>query len=484
MRRLSIAAGCALALSAAPAFAQNTASTCPDSMTLGQCWDLISGVAVITNQDSAEARATRSSDHQLQAKTTGVPTGATGVVSAINDFLPLVAGALGVAGTTNPDGSFALETNVPLPIGVQQQRVRLRGVLHKAQLFDALDQSLPPDTREATRNTLEEDFGDFDDVELSVGLNLETGHFGRSFHTYSDLYGRLFQEAWTATTINVKEVGEREKSIAFTRALKSLPDTGECAGFEDGEEIPIRCLPEDTRASVVTALREAAEAGRAVDRALGDRMRQGGLFRLANLINNQPQLNVEGSARLRSGLVGPDEYSVTGRFELGFVNLNSYQGFCRQRQQAASLDCLEAYLRRSGVRQSLDHGDRLWLAATFTSHSDFVAVVPDQGINFALAGSSSFDVNAGLGRYVALNSQGLETGRIDASLEFQANDASTMRNDRLIGSLSYTHRVTDTVSLLVGLVYANKPEFITDVDRKVSGNIGLRYRLQPPLPAE
>jgi hypothetical protein len=85
---------------------------------------------------------------------------------------------------------------------------------------------------------------------------------------------------------------------------------------------------------------------------------------------------------------------------------------------------------------------------------------------------------------VALNSQGLETGRIDASLEFQANDASTMRNDRLIGSLSYTHRVTDTVSLLVGLVYANKPEFITDVDRKVSGNIGLRYRLQPPLPAE
>ena len=40
------------------------------------------------------------------------------------------------------------------------------------------------------------------------------------------------------------------------------------------------------------------------------------------------------------------------------------------------------------------------------------------------------------------------------------------------------------MSLLVAFVYANKPEFVTDVDRKVSGNVGLRYRLQSPTPAQ
>ena len=157
-----------------------------------------------------------------------------------------------------------------------------------------------------------------------------------------------------------------------------------------------------------------------MDQALGERMRTGGLFRLANMINNQPQLNLEGSARLRHGLVGPDEYSLTGRFELGFVNVNSYRGFCRRRQQAINLDCLETYLRQPGVGQSLDHGDRLWLSATWTSRRDFAAVLPEPAINFTLAGSSALDLNAGLGRYVAVNGQGVETGRIDVSLEYQA----------------------------------------------------------------
>jgi len=476
--RSPILAVCLLGIGSAPALAQGTARDCPDTLTVVQCWDLVSGVAALTLEDTAAARASHETDHQIQAKTTGVPTAGPGITSSISDFLPLLAAGLGVASTSNPDGSLTLETNLALPIGVRPQRARLRGILHRARLFDALDQALPADTREATRTTLEHDFGDFDDVELSLAFNLETGHFGRSFGAYTDLYGALFQQAWSATELDLGPARERDKLIAFTRALRSLQsEEGPCGAAD--ETIPVRCLTPSARASMI----EAAEAGRAVDQALGERMRTGGLFRLATMINNQPQLNLEGTARLRHGFVGPDEYSLTGRFELGFVNVNSYRGFCRHRQQDVDLDCLETYLRQPGVHQSLDHGDRLWLSASWTSRRDFVAVLPAQAINFALAGSSALDLDAGLGRYVAVNGQGIETGRIDVSLEYQANDASAMRNDRLIASASYTHRVNDTMSLLVGFVYANKPEFITDVDRKVSANIGLRYRLQSPTPS-
>ncbi len=477
--RTPLLAACALVIGGAPALAQGPTRNCADTLTLVQCWDLVSGVAAFTLQDTAAARASRETDHQLQAKTTGVPAVAPGIASAISDFLPLLAGGVGVATTSNPDGSLTLETNLPLPIGVRPQRARLRGILHHARLFDALDQALPADTREATRTALEHDFGDFDDVELSLAFNLETGRFGRSFGAYSDLYGTLFQQAWTATELDLAPVKERDKLIAFTRALRSLESEEGPCGRAD-ETVPVRCLTPNGRASLI----EAAEAGRAVDQALGERMRTGGLFRLASMINNQPQLNLEGSARLRHGFVGPDEYSVTGRFELGFVNVNSYRGFCRRQQRDINLDCLETYLRRPGVRQSLDHGDRLWLSASWISRRDFAAVLPAQAVNFTLAGSSTLDLNAGLGRYVAVNGQGIETGRVDVSFEYQANDNSTLRNDRLIASASYTHRVNDTMSLLVGFVYANKPEFITDVDRKVSGNIGLRYQLQSPTPSQ
>ncbi len=480
MRAGLLAAGAVMA-GAIPALAQG-AGGCPDTVTIGQCWDIVSNVGTFVRQDSAAVRASRETDHRLQSKTTGVPAAGPGIASAISDFLPLVAGGLGIASTSNPDGSLALETNLPLPIGTRPQRARARAILNRARLYEPLDQALPADTREQTRTALERDFGDFDDIELSLALNLETRRFGRSFGTYSDLYGALFQDAWTATDLDLKTVSERDRLLAFTRALRGLSSLEGACAQEDADKIPLRCLDPDARAVLVTALREAAEAGRAVDRALGERMRSGGLFRLASMINNQPQLSVEGSARLRQGLVGPDEYGVTGRFELGFVNVNSFRGFCRRRQVESDLDCLETYLRQSGVRHSLDRGDRVWLSAAWKSRRDFSAAVPAEGVSFALAESSALDISAGLGRYVAVNDQGVETGRIDLSIGYQANDENAMRNDRLMASGSYTHRVNDTVALLVGFVYSNKPEFVTDVDRKVSANVGLRYRLQSPTP--
>ena len=202
---------------------------------------MVSGVTSFTVEDSAAARASRETDHQLQAKTTGVPAAAPGIASAISDFLPLLAGGLGVASTSNPDGSLTLESNLPLPLGVRPQRARLRGILHRARLFDPLDEALPADTREATRTALEHDFGDFDDVELSLAFNFESGHFGRSFAAYSELYGALFQQAWSAAELDIKTLSERDKLIAFTRALRGLEsEEGACGQVENAERIPMR----------------------------------------------------------------------------------------------------------------------------------------------------------------------------------------------------------------------------------------------------
>ena len=58
------------------------------------------------------------------------------------------------------------------------------------------------------------------------------------------------------------------------------------------------------------------------------------------------------------------------------------------------------------------------------------------------------------------------------------NDPDIMgKQERLVASLTYTQRINDQFSLPIGVVWANKGEFLGDVDKKVSVNFGLKFRL-------
>lgn len=475
-----------LALLATPAAAQAPAVTCSDTLTIAACWDIVSSVGSTLREDAATEQAARATDRELQAKTVGVPVPVPGAATAISDFLPLLAGAFGVKSTSDPDGAMVLEGNLPLPIGVHPQRARVRAVLNRPRLYQPLEELLPADTREATRTSLEETFDDFDDVALSVALNIESRTFGRSFANYTDLYGAFFQDIWTEAEADLGEAGEAQAILALQRAAKRAGQAlvpGQGCSAAAGTELPLRCIAPAERRVIVESLRVAAEAGRAMDRAMGERMRRGGFLLFADMINNQPQLNIQGEARLRQAFVGPDEYSVTGRFEMGFVNVNRLRGTCRAAQRAVDLACLDDYVRQPGIKGSLARGDRVWLSAKWTSRQEVAETLAAQGIALTLAGSSAVEIAGGLGRYVAVDEQGIETGRVDLAAEYVATTDDAVRHDRFLASLSYTHRVSDNASLLFGLAYASRPEFLTDVDRKVSANLGLRYRLSSPTPS-
>jgi hypothetical protein len=472
-------------LLATSAAAQTPSVTCSDTLTIAACWDIVSSVGTTLREDAAETEVARATDRRLQAKTVGVPVPVPGAATAISDFLPLLAGAFGVKSTSDPDGAMVFEGNLPIPIGVNPQRARIRAVLNRPRLYQPLAELLPADTREATRTSLEQDLGDFDDVALSVALNVESKSFGRSFGNYTDLYGAFFQDIWTEAEAQLGEASEAQAIVALQRAAKRAGEAlvpGDGCNAAAGTDLPLRCIAPAERKLIVESLAETAAAGRAMDSAMGERMRRGGFLFFADMINNQPQLNIQGEARIRQDLVGPDEYSVTGRFEMGFVNVNRFRGTCRAAQRAVNLACLDDYLQQPGTKGSLARGDRVWLSAKWTSRQEVAETLAAQGVTLRLAGSSVFEVAGGLGRYVAVDEQGVETGRVDLSAEYVATTDDAVRNDRFLASLSYTHRVNDNASLLVGLAYANRPEFLTDVDRKVSANFGLRYRLSSPAP--
>ena len=83
----------------------------------------------------------------------------------------------------------------------------------------------------------------------------------------------------------------------------------------------------------------------------------------------------------------------------------------------------------------------------------------------------------GYGRYVAFNREGEQIGRIDLGAMYVHHEDDPERQNRFVGSATYTQRVSPSLSFAAGVSYASRPEFLDEVERKVTANFGLRYKL-------
>jgi hypothetical protein len=67
---------------------------------------------------------------------------------------------------------------------------------------------------------------------------------------------------------------------------------------------------------------------------------------------------------------------------------------------------------------------------------------------------------------------------VELSFEYVNHSNNSFRNkNRVIGSVSYTHRVNDDVTLTTGFVAANKSELRGDVDWPVGARARFQYKL-------
>jgi hypothetical protein len=443
-----------------PAPASGQAVLCDDSMTLVACYrthrESIDTAFVRQNREREEA--------QLRGKTSGTP--AVGAASAISDFLPLLAGTLGLRPVeADEEGALAFETHVGLPTGgVAEQRFRLRATVRTARVYQPLQVRLADDLRESVVRAAEEGFGAADDIELGVAWNRESPSMGRSFRSYQVLYGRLLDDVLADLPDEPPE--------ALTELL--LEAAADCP-----VEPTVGCLSEDRRDAVVAQLRTLAEADALFGPRAAEAARESRLDWFGRLVNNQPQLSVEASGRFRSAdWVGPHTYSLGIRYEYGLQNVNALRGFCADSGSAVvGVECLRSYLDRPGVRASVDRGDRLWGSIRYQQTEPYSATLDTAVIDQA----ATWDLvaEAGYGAYLGTNPAGDEMGRIDASFEAHlVNDDSGQRENRVVFNLDVTRRLGDGVSLALGISAANKPRFVGEEGKKVAVRAGLRYGLQ------
>lgn len=456
---------------------------CASDDTIRQCWARFFPAPASDARQALRDTAASDEAARLGRKNNGIASLGSGLTSAVNDFLPSIAGAIGFTQATTEDGAASFEKNLLLPFGNTPQRFRLRALLRKPALYAPLSDTLTALGRSGRIDALTRELSDFDDVELSLGWNLENGTFGRSFESFRPLYARLFDAF-------VGELDTGARNAANAALASGLPDDttqirpelradAECGGqIADNtvEELRLSCLLPAEAERLTGLLETAAAANAAVEAQLAERLERGGFHEFGDLIDNQPQLSVEAAADLRRDLIGPGGVRATVRYEGGFTNVNGLRQRCGG-TAAITPDCLQRYLESPGVRPALRRGDRFFVTASFVSRSRLRLSVPEDTLLLLAPGTWDLSASAGYGRYVAFDRAGEGVARLDLSAEYVQHHDDPARQNRLVLTGTFTQRVSAGLSLAAGVSYANRPEFLGAVDKQVSANFGLRYKL-------
>jgi hypothetical protein len=481
-----------LALVGHPLIAQQPARGCSPHETIGECWERLFPQPIDAEETAVVEKAAVGVESRiretLSAKSAGLDALGAGFASALNDFLPTIAGALGLTSTTTEDGGAAFESNLPVSLGAGKQSVKLRLVRRKPALYQPMAEAFDTTGRTDRVTELEKQLRDFDDLELSAAVNFESDHYGRSFANHRTGFNALFRQAMASVSTQARDSAQRLFLAALPQdSAEILPDrrADEACDLADAEAVQFSCFAPQRSALLAVTLANTAAAMVEYRVALADRLTNSGFYQFADLVNNQPQLSLQTTKTIRRDLVGPDEWRFSATYEGGFANVNRLRGFCRsslgggarvERDEEIPLGCLSSYLDQPGTKSALRHGDRYSFSIEFLSRSEYHLKLASDSVQVDLDNPWSVTGKVAFGRYVAFSPNGDDVGRVDVSLEWMRPEDDPVRQQRVVGTFTYTHRVSPTLSVAAGFAYASKPEFLGDVDKKLSANFGLRYK--------
>lgn len=499
-------AACALLLTAAltvpvGAEAQDAArctaiespAECYGRLVLRRQRERAAGDDAITREVAARQVADEADD--LRGKATG-PDVAEANASAIRDFLPRLASTLITPGPAEGLSALGLRTNVPLLLndGVLNDwglTAQFGATVHEAEPFAALVDSIPTDLRETARTRLRNGMELYDDMSLTGALNVESDRWGRSFRSHREVVQGLASELFGFSA--AARTAAANAYLSYMRGLDStvIDASGrrkpECALRQDDiTTVALACFTPDVQNRVV-ALIEGAASTQDVWRTEAERrLRESGFDRISELINSQPQFNVTAEYRSRNEVAGPDEWTGKARFEMGRANMNALRRFCARTQGTSriDLDCLRRFIASDGVRSSLARGGRFFGEFTAKHRPTYAVSLADEGVNFTLASATTMALSGGYGAYFGNPDDGANRDRFDLQGKYDFTRDDVLRQDRAVVTAFYTRHLSDQSSVLLGLTWANRPEFVGDVDRKLGARLGFSYKLhQPEKPA-
>src|SRR5689334_9758662 len=101
--------------------------SCQEEETWQVCWRRITGgvgQASSTELSAALDQTAEAAKDKIASRSAGLPDLRDGLGSALHDFLPKFAGALGLTQTTTEEGAAAFETNLLVPLVSAPQRIK------------------------------------------------------------------------------------------------------------------------------------------------------------------------------------------------------------------------------------------------------------------------------------------------------------------------------------------------------------------------
>ena len=442
-------------------------------------------------ENGATALATEESN-ELASKPTGVQTGGANLASTTTNFIPFLslAGLLGDVRQGDTEGTYLVDLNFLVPGTSLDNNAKLQGIVNsQPTVSEAIKNQLPADQRDELTQKLQTGLGDLSDYALSLTYSWIDDRHGRGFEQYRDRFAAL------VAAVNDK-FGQGGGGGGLRRAGDAVVNIKSKFGI--GGDLLNTRFDAIGNAAAAAELKAAVEQGQ--EEALAEEdsdqeiWMEAGLGHFADLLDNQPQLNVAAQQSFRDDLVGGDETTGKVSYEWGRANLNNAfrTKRCQDELNTPATDtidpvlldrCLTEYT--AFVNKYKDHlkdGEKFSLSAEYRDLKARTFDLPAQGLTgLTLNGAKKVIVNVGYGRYFVDPTGGNEPVRLDFVGRYEDVSDDPMRQDRGVATLTVTRKF-GTISVPLGIVFANHGEFLGEVDEELSAHVGLKFDLGGFIP--
>ncbi|MEA2165227.1 MAG: hypothetical protein QOK37_3354 [Thermoanaerobaculia bacterium] len=449
MRRLIFFASLAL-FAASSAVAQQ----CTSSDTTVTCFRKYNPLAAATAQSVATTN-------------TGTPTATTlATATALRDFLSFFSAGVD-AGTVIENGtSVTLDWNFPFPFVEDNDKVKVQSVFNDPSLAADIQTPLGSNATNA-KSTLT----NFDDISTLISYDPVNQRLGRSIAPHIKLFEALNPTAASLFAVFAQTL--------FTNKA-ALPQN-----FD--QNTPFSAITDATlQQTIITQLETAAAAQKnavAVSASLTKALTQ--------LLNNQPQAYVGGIYHYRNELVGPDEFSVKGTFEVSPKSLNRFlknnADVCSKAvtgiADANATTCANRMVSFAAVDDPSAQpsaSDRLAFAIEYTqTKSESVdltkfSVVPP---NTPVLRPGTHSITYSLTYGHPITSAKIKDARVDVAVNYDNVSNDPTMKDRFVASLTFSQKISDTMTLPISITYANHTQYLPQTDRRMGVHFGISYKI-------
>jgi hypothetical protein len=423
--------------------------------------------------------------------------GGNQTTSTITDLIPWLSMLGLVSDSDASDGTLALDLNFLLPIARAPtgNDSQLKWVLNLdpepyAPLVEAFDESV----REARKATLDKELDDTADSELQYTWSLVTDQLGRDFRRHHETLNALFAPAIFSVLRSRTDDPVRRQFIAAINDFLNDPnlDLGADPGdltLGDPKVAPLRARLLQLLQTSGTAL---GLGQKATIESLRTQLAATRLPSLSRLVLLQPQLLFSATRRFRDDLVGPSAWGAKISYEKSFASFGDFMARSRsvcsetalttRNGEPVELDQAQACYAALGKyldahESDIENEDRISVSVEYRKVDAISYSYPVDGVALSVPKTDRLIGSIGYGRAL---SGGAAKDRFDFKADYDSNLSGDQNGkSRFVVSATYTRDIMG-VTVPFSLVYANKSEFLGDVDKQISLHAGLKYQSAAP----